>query len=202
MSPLISTLGAGSNKGFGFGAGGASYPDNFADAQALGFFNTTVAFGAADFGTGYSSGWGYNTSVADMIKVTLNVDGLIYGWVSGALTTGSMTSTCRIFDSSNTLVFEETGMVVSSGVHHRFQFSGGVSLLTAGTYQLEQVPTSVSSASGYFANARVTGPVSVNGLSLTQSDGSGPISSGRSSNGTSTSSGQIYMIYAVAASQF
>ena len=210
-APMLSTFGGGSARGFNPGGGGGGTPLNWGHYIAAGGGGVPTH----NFAPSASGGWGYSTSVADVMVWKGDVDWILYGVGGGGLSSGSMDAYVNIYDlgtsigSSGTLIYTEAGFSYATSTFYSYEYGDGgngnggtLPILSAGNYyQVEQVYTSAS-GNTYFSNGKTQTSITAQGVTVTPNTFSTVLTSGRSSNGTDISRGQQFWIAAASADNF
>lgn len=209
-SPMLSSFGGGSLRGFNPGVVGAAYPENWGEYSTAGGSNVP----SHNYAPSASTGWGYGTSVADVKVWKGDVDWVFYGVGGGGISTGSQSARIRIYDlgsslgSSGSLVYDEDGFSYAVSTFYSYELGDGgngnggtLPLLTAGNYyQVEQTYSSTGGGGHWGTNNNTS--QTAQGVTVTTHNFNTIQTSGYTDNGTSTTSGQQFWLAAAAADYF
>lgn len=208
-SPMLSSFGGGSLRGFNPGVVGGAILSWGAYSDAGG---SNVP--SHNYAPSASNGWGYGTSVTDAKVWKGDVDWVLYGVGGGGVSSGTQNARIRIYDlgSSNggygTKVYDEDGFTYAVSTFYSYELGDGgngnggtLPVLTAGNYyQVEQTYSSTG-GNGHYGGSNNTSQTA-QGVQVTAHSFVNIQTSGYSSNGTSDTQGQQFWLAAAAADYF
>lgn len=212
-SPMLSTFGGGSARGFNPGGGAVEPPLNWGDYNTAGGANVP----SHNYAPSAGSSWGYGTNVADTMVWKGDTDWVIYGVGGGGInTSGSMNARVRIYDlgtsvgSTGTKIYDEDGFSYATSTFYSYNFGDGGNgaggtlpvLLSSNYYQVQTTYYNISgSPQTIFCSAKITTQITAQGVGVTPLNFN-TVLDGFSSNGTDRDRGQQFWLAGAATTYF